>query len=348
MQQAGNNGYTHDEQGFRSIWNSSGKYTLYEYAPDYRLLKVEKPDDKVVFDFTHDENGQRKSKSCNGETIEAYKWLDSVRLAGFHDGEIGYRFAYNGEERTPYAMQREDGVEAYLFYDHVGSLRVVADHSGNVIKEVLYDPFGGIVEDTNPELRIPIGFAGGLHDQDLGFVRFGWRDYDTFTSRWTAPAPMGDAGGDPDWYGYCLDDPVNANDPRGLLLFLLPFAAGMAGATAIAGTGAYAAAKVADWFGNKTDKDYGKDKPTATDGVHDAMGKVIGINSGIVGAAGAAKAVPVAAATIARHPGKTIAGTDFISGFFDPGPPPQTLGGVAGSGTRKGLEELEEKWRKRR
>jgi hypothetical protein len=107
-------------------------------------------------------------------------------------------------------------------------------------------------------------------------------------------------------------------------------------------------AKVADWFGNKTDKDYGKNKPTATEGVHDAMGKVIGINAGIVGAAGVAKAVPVAAATIARHPGKTIAGTDFISGFFDPGPPPQTLGGVAGSGTRKGLEELEEKWRKRR
>ncbi|WP_419785746.1 hypothetical protein [Pseudodesulfovibrio sp.] len=30
--------------------------------------------------------------------------------------------------------------------------------------------------DSPPALRIPIGFAGGLHDQDLGFVRFGWRD----------------------------------------------------------------------------------------------------------------------------------------------------------------------------
>lgn len=27
---------------------------------------------------------------------------------------------------------------------------------------------------------------------------------------------MGDAGGDDDWYGYCLDDPVNSNDPVGL------------------------------------------------------------------------------------------------------------------------------------
>jgi RHS repeat-associated protein len=49
----------------------------------------------------------------------------------------------------------------------------------------------------------------------LGFVRFGWRDYDTFTGRWTAPDPIGDKGGDTAWYGYCLDDPVNGIDPLG-------------------------------------------------------------------------------------------------------------------------------------
>ncbi|WP_353616779.1 RHS repeat-associated core domain-containing protein [Desulfovibrio sp. Huiquan2017] len=108
---------------------------------------------------------------------------------------------------------------AGLFYDQVGSLRVVADMEDNVIKEVLYDPFGGIIEDTNPNLRLPLGFAGGLHDRDLGFVRFGWRDYDVRTGRWTAPDPIGDKGGDPDWYGYCLDDPVNGVDPAGLFRF---------------------------------------------------------------------------------------------------------------------------------
>ena len=60
----------------------------------------------------------------------------------------------------------------------------------------------------NPNLCIPIGFAGGLHDRGLGFVRFDWRDYDAFTGRWTAPGPIGGAEGDPDWYGYCLDDSV--------------------------------------------------------------------------------------------------------------------------------------------
>ena len=219
LQQAGNNGYTHDENGFRSIWNSGGKYTLYEYAPDYRLLKTEKRETGEVFEFSHDEEGRREAKYCSGELVEAYRWLDFLRLDGFHDGQFAYRFAYRDGERTPYAMEREDGAVAYLQYDQVGSLRVVADIGGNVIKEVLYDPFGGIMEDSNPALRIPIGFAGGLHDRDLGFVRFGWRDYDTFTSRWTAPDPLGDAGGDADWYGYCLDDPVNGVDPMGLFRF---------------------------------------------------------------------------------------------------------------------------------
>ncbi|WP_272699839.1 hypothetical protein [Desulfovibrio sp. Fe33] len=36
---AGNNTYAHDDNGFRSIWSNSGTYCLYEYAPDYRLLK---------------------------------------------------------------------------------------------------------------------------------------------------------------------------------------------------------------------------------------------------------------------------------------------------------------------
>jgi RHS repeat-associated protein len=87
-----------------------------------------------------------------------------------------------------------------------------------VIQETLYDPFGAVIESTNPESRVPLGFAGGLHDCDLGFVRFGWRDFDTYTGRWTAPDPLRDAGGDPDWYGYCLDDPVNGVDPLGLFI----------------------------------------------------------------------------------------------------------------------------------
>ena len=74
-----------------------------------------------------------------------------------------------------------------------------------------------------------------------------------------------------------------------------------------------------------------------TEGVHDAMGKVIGINSGIAAAAGTTAAPAIAAAAM-QHPDKLAAGSttiaDFASGWFDPGPPPASVPGYTGSGTK--------------
>jgi RHS repeat-associated protein len=109
------------------------------------------------------------------------------------------------------------GSTYYLTYDQVGSVRVVADASGNVVKRIDYDSFGNIIEDTDPAFDVPFGFAGGLHDRDTGLVRFGYRDYDPDVGRWTAKDPILFAGGDTDLYGYCLSDPVNLIDPEGLL-----------------------------------------------------------------------------------------------------------------------------------
>ncbi|WP_018124613.1 RHS repeat domain-containing protein [Desulfovibrio oxyclinae] len=347
LQAAGNSGYTHDANGFRCIWANGGTYHLYEYAPDYRLLSMKIENQDHVVTFLHDDNGQRVAKQLNGQTVEVYQWLDFLRLAAFHDGGVGYEFEYENDERLPSAMRREDGAVYTLHYDQVGSLRVVADSANNVIKEILYDPFGGIIRDTNPDIRVPIGFAGGLHDRNLGFVRFGWRDYDPFTGRWTAPDPIGDAGGDPDWYGYCLDDPVNAHDPNGLMGVIAPLIIGKTLVTAIAGTGLYGAAKGVDLLGENIDENYGKDKPTATEGVHDSMKKVAGIQAGTVGA-GVLGAGGAAVARFGRlNPGYVATATELIDGAFNSGQPPQSSAGILGLGVKETIDRLEE-WRKRR
>jgi RHS repeat-associated protein len=104
----------------------------------------------------------------------------------------------------------------YLTYDQVGSLRVITDRSGKTLKRIDYDSFGNIIADTNPQLNVVFGFAGGLHDPDTGLVRFGYRDYNPDTGRWTAKDPIFFAGGDTDLYGYVLNDPVIGVDPEGL------------------------------------------------------------------------------------------------------------------------------------
>jgi len=124
------------------------------------------------------------------------------------------RFDY-ADARMPVAMNRS-GVTYYLTYDQVGSLRLITDALGNVTKKIDYDSFGSIINDTNQGFQVPYGFAGGLHDRDTGLVRFGFRDYDPDTGKWTAKDPILFAGGGVDLYGYVGNNPVNWIDPWGL------------------------------------------------------------------------------------------------------------------------------------
>ncbi|MBF0526568.1 MAG: RHS repeat-associated core domain-containing protein, partial [Deltaproteobacteria bacterium] len=93
---------------------------------------------------------------------------------------------------------------------------VVNASTGAVVQEMDYDEFGNVIRDTNPGFQ-PFGFAGGIYDRDSGLTRFGARDYDASTGRWTAKDPILFGGGDTNLYGYVLNDPVNWNDPFGLL-----------------------------------------------------------------------------------------------------------------------------------
>jgi RHS repeat-associated protein len=66
---------------------------------------------------------------------------------------------------------------------------------------------------------------GGFYDHLTGLTRFGFRDYDAETGRWTAKDPILFDGGDTSLYAYVYNDPVNWIDPTG-------FAPGDAYATA--------------------------------------------------------------------------------------------------------------------
>jgi RHS repeat-associated protein len=54
-----------------------------------------------------------------------------------------------------------------------------------------------------------------LYDTQTRLTRFGARDYDPESSRWTAKDPISFAGGDVNLYGYVIGDPVNLIDPFG-------------------------------------------------------------------------------------------------------------------------------------
>ncbi|MGE4290898.1 MAG: RHS repeat-associated core domain-containing protein [Desulfovibrio sp.] len=219
--QAGDARYEHDNRGFRSRKVTLQGETRYHYAPDYRLLAVELFDGRVV-EYTHDDQGLRNAKYVNGRLTERFRWKDRAHLAAWSHVDVAggqwWEVAYSqdGHPMGLFAHSQDQHAEILLHTDQIGSVRVVEFPTEGMVKEILYDAFGNVVKDGNPYLHSPIGFAGGLHDRDTGLVRFGWRDYDPDTGRFTAKDPIGAAGGDSDWYGYCLDDPVNGRDPKGL------------------------------------------------------------------------------------------------------------------------------------
>jgi RHS repeat-associated protein len=212
---AGATTYQYDVDGFLTDKIEGLNTTEYVYSSRGELLRVDLPNGTVI-EYVHDPLGRRIAKKVDSVIEEKYLWQGLTRLLAVYDGNdaLVMRFEY-ADGRMPVSMT-SGGAAYYLAYDQVGSLRVVADASGNVVKRVDYDSFGNVVADTNPTFDVPFGFAGGLHDRDTGLVRFGYRDYDPDVGRWTAKDPIGFAGGDTDLYGYCLNDPVNWVDPEGL------------------------------------------------------------------------------------------------------------------------------------
>jgi RHS repeat-associated protein len=212
---AGGTTYQYDLDGFLTTKTEGANVTTYAYSTRGELLSVTLSD-KTLIEYVHDPLERRIAKKVGGTITEKYLWQRLTRLLAVYDGSdnLLMRFEY-ADGRMPVAMT-SGGTTYYLTYDQVGSLRVVADSSGNVVKRIDYDSFGNIIADTNSAFSIPFGFAGGLYDPDSELVRFGYRDYDPDVGRWTAKDPILFNGGDTDLYGYVLNNPVSFSDPIGL------------------------------------------------------------------------------------------------------------------------------------
>ena len=214
--------YTYTPGGYLAFKHSQEGTTTYTYSAFGELAQATLPDGTSV-SYTYDASGRRTSKAIDGTATERYLWADATRLLAVYDadGTVLMRFLY-ADARVPYAADTQDG-RIYLAYDQTGSLRTVSAEDGSVLKTVMCDSFGNVIEDSDPTLEVPLGFAGGMHDADTSLTLFGARDYDPTLGRWLAKDPIGFAGGDANLYGYCLGDPVNLVDPSGLVDSSSPF-----------------------------------------------------------------------------------------------------------------------------
>lgn len=187
---------------------------MYDSLGNLRSVKLA---NTTSIEYIIDPTNRRIGKRKNGVLQYGLLYLDSLRPIAQLDssGAIKSVFLYGDNLNSPSSMQR-DGRQYKFISDHLGSVRLVIDtQTGEVKQRLDYDAWGNVTEDTNPNFQ-PFGFAGGLYDPDTGLTRFGARDYDAETGRWTAKDPILFEGGDTNLYGYVLQNPVNWIDSLGL------------------------------------------------------------------------------------------------------------------------------------
>jgi len=213
----GNNTYRYDADGYLVEKTTPQESTSYTYNTLGALTSVTTPTKTITYHLNA--LNQRVAKEVDGVITEKYLWANLTTLLAVYDGNdnLVQRFEY-ADSTMPISMT-QNNQKYYLHYDQVGTLRAVSDVNHNIVKEITYDTFGNILNDTNEEFKVPFGFAGGLHDRDTGLVHFGYREYDPFTGKWSAKDPIGFNGGDSNLYGYVLGNPVEFVDSEGLFKF---------------------------------------------------------------------------------------------------------------------------------
>jgi RHS repeat-associated protein len=209
--------FTYTENGELASKTQNGQTLTYSYDELGNLRELALPDG-ILIEYVIDGLNRRIGKRVNGVLVQGFLYEDQFKpIAELNAaGMVVARFTYSTRSNVPDFMVK-DGVTYRILSDHLGSPRLVVDTTtGTIAQRMVYDEAGQVILDTNPGFQ-PFGFTGGLYDRHSGLVRFGARDYDPHTGRWTTKDPARFAGLDANLYSYASGDPVNFMDSAGLM-----------------------------------------------------------------------------------------------------------------------------------
>lgn len=207
--------YTHTANGELNTKTKGVSTTSYQYDVLGNLKQVTLPSSTNI-DYLIDGSNRRIGKKVNGILTRKFLFQDQLRPIAELDrtNNIISRFVYGAKVNVP-AYMIKDNISYRIITDHLGSPRLVINTTnGSIAQRMDYDEFGRVIADTAPGFQ-PFGYAGGIYDHHTKLVRFGSRDYDAETGRWTAKDSIRFAGGDSNLYGYIFNNPLKWTDSAG-------------------------------------------------------------------------------------------------------------------------------------
>lgn len=211
----GSSTYSSNDDGDLVTRTTNSFVETFDYDVFGNLVTYSSP--SIDVEYVVDGQNRRVGKKINGTLIQGFLYAERLNPVAELDGSGNTisTFVYGTRPTTPDYMVK-GGVTYRVLSDHLGSVRLVVNATdGTLAQRMDYDAWGNVVYDSSPGFQ-PFGFAGGIYDRHTGLTRFGARDYDPTTGRWTAKDPILFAGGDTNLYRYAAGDPVNLVDVAGL------------------------------------------------------------------------------------------------------------------------------------
>ncbi|WPB72979.1 kelch repeat-containing protein [Archangium violaceum] len=212
----GSTTYFHGPGGDLQGKQEGPRATSYVYDVWSNLLEAVLPDGTQI-SYVVDALDRRVGRKVNGALVQGFLYDGQLQVIAELNGEnqMVSRFVYATQSHSPDYMEK-DGVTYRILSDERGSPRLVVNTSdGSVAQFLEYDVWGNVLYDSNPGFQ-PFGFAGGLYERDTWLLRFGARDYEPDSARWTSKDPIRFLAGDGNLYAYARNDPINYLDPDGL------------------------------------------------------------------------------------------------------------------------------------
>jgi RHS repeat-associated protein len=139
----------------------------------------------------------------------AWDMTESLPLI-LSDGTNSYIY---GPDGLPVEQVSSGGTITYLHHDQQGSTRLLTGSTGTVTGKCTYGAYGApTCEGTT---TTPLGYDGQYTSTDTGLIYMRARVYDPATAQFLSVDPLAAMTRMP--YAYAVDNPLNLNDPSGLI-----------------------------------------------------------------------------------------------------------------------------------
>ena len=192
--------------------------TTYTYYDDNRIKTVTLPNNDLIT-YTYHADGSRATKTNATEYI-TYHYASGLVKEVHHDKNNLNTIFFTVHYEPSRMIISSGGTETvyYTVTDTQGTVYKLLNSAGTVVASYNYDPFGYRIENTNPTIYMPLGFAATYYDSETGLNFAQQRYYDSVTGRFTTKdSYRGDAGSpiSQNRYIYCHQNPISFADPSG-------------------------------------------------------------------------------------------------------------------------------------